>query len=100
MSTFVRTNRAPAARMVSTVIQFQKAYAACDSQTGEVSIQWPDNAAIVEGVLGEEIFSSGATKNVHEVRTLLRCVSGHAYLYLYNSSLLDPIALWPSDSSR
>jgi hypothetical protein len=66
-STYIRTNRAVSVVNTSTIIQFQKAYTTCDSETGEISIQWPDNASIGKGVLGESIFASGATKNVHEV---------------------------------
>ena len=69
VSSFVRTNRAiSVGRVASTVIQLQKAYTTCDANTGEVSIQWPANAAVGEGVLGDDVFASGTTKNVHEVQ--------------------------------
>ena len=39
----------------------------CDKETGKVEIGWPDNTSLYEGVLGKDIFASGATKNVYKV---------------------------------
>jgi hypothetical protein len=44
-----------------------KAYTTCDTETGAVEIEWPDNASLYESVLEKEIFASGATKNVYKV---------------------------------
>jgi len=44
-----------------------KAHTTCDTETGEVEIGWPDNTSLYEGVLGKDIFASGATKNVYKV---------------------------------
>lgn len=67
-STFVRTNRANIAAVdTSTVVHLKKAHTTCDAETGEVEIVWPDNAKVHEGVLGKDIFASGATKNVYKV---------------------------------
>ncbi|KAF8886423.1 kinase-like domain-containing protein [Gymnopilus junonius] len=61
-STFVRTNRAnlPAVD-ASTLIR------PADPETGEVEIVWPDNSDMYEGVLGKDVFATGATKNVYKV---------------------------------
>ena len=32
-----------------------------------MEIVWPDNAAVYEGVLGKDVFTTGATKKVHKV---------------------------------
>ncbi|KAF8959843.1 hypothetical protein BDZ97DRAFT_1906085 [Flammula alnicola] len=67
-STFVRTNRSNnAAVNASTVVQLKKAHTTCDMETGEVEIVWPDNMAVCDGVMGKDIFASGATKNVYKL---------------------------------
>ncbi|KAF8901850.1 kinase-like domain-containing protein [Gymnopilus junonius] len=67
-STFVRTNHAnlPAVD-ASTVIHLKKAHTTCDPETGEVEIVWPDNSDMYEGVLGKDVFATGATKNVYKL---------------------------------
>jgi hypothetical protein len=67
-STFVRTNRINNATVeASTLVQVKKAHTTCDRETGQVEIVWPDNAAVFEGVIGKDIFASGATKKVYKV---------------------------------
>jgi len=67
-STFVRSSRSNNTTVdASTVVQLKKAHSTCNADTGEVEIQWPENASICEGILGKEIFASGATKNVYKV---------------------------------
>ena len=67
-SIFVRTNRAKNATVdATTLVQVKKAHTTCNRETGEVEIVWPDNAAIYEGVLGKDVFTTGATKKVHKV---------------------------------
>ena len=55
----------------STVIQLKKAHTTCNAEAGEVEIEWPENAMLCEGILGKEVFASGATKNVYKVFSLL-----------------------------
>jgi hypothetical protein len=78
VSTYIRTNRATSVGNATVVIQLQKAYTTCDAETGEISIQWPDNASVQEGVIGENVFASGATKNVYEVSLCHMFVSSHS----------------------
>ena len=67
-STFVWTNRTNIAAVdTSSVVHLKKAHTTCDTETGEVEIVWPDNAGVHEGVLGKDVFASGATKNVYKV---------------------------------
>lgn len=67
-STFVRTKHASNSGVdTSTVIQLKKAHTTCDKETGEVEIGWPENGQVYEGLLGKDIFASGATKNVYKV---------------------------------
>lgn len=67
-STFVWTSRANTAVVdASTLVQIKKAHTTCNKETGEVEIVWPDNTAVYEGVLGKDVFASGATKKVYKV---------------------------------
>ena len=67
-STFVRTSRADNSSVdTSTIVQLKKAHTTCDAETGEVEIEWPENLTLCEGILGKEVFASGATKNVYKV---------------------------------
>ncbi|KAF8963109.1 kinase-like domain-containing protein [Flammula alnicola] len=67
-STFVRTKHASNSGVdTSTVIQLKKAHTTCDKETGEVEIGWPENGQVYEGLLGKEVFASGATKNVYKL---------------------------------
>lgn len=56
---------------MSTVIQIKKAHATCNTETGEVEIEWPENAPLREAIIGKDIFASGATKNVYKVFLLV-----------------------------
>ena len=51
----------------SVVVQLKRAHTTCDAETGAVEIEWPENAPLCEGVLGNEVFASGATKNAYKV---------------------------------
>ena len=51
----------------STVVQLKKAHTTCNVETGEVEIEWPENSTLCEGILGKEVFATGATKNVYKV---------------------------------
>jgi hypothetical protein len=63
----VRTSRASASGGASTTIHFIKAHTTCDSETGQVDILWPEDAEVLEGQLGKDLFASGATKEVYQV---------------------------------
>ena len=52
---------------MSAPVQLIKAYATCDSKTGQVEIVWLENAEPVDGFLGKEVLASGSTKNVYQV---------------------------------
>ena len=65
---FVRTSRTDNAQVdASVIVQLKRAHTTCDAETGAVEIEWPENAPLREGVLGNEVFASGATKNVYKV---------------------------------
>lgn len=67
-STFVQTSHTNNSAVdASTVIQLKKAHTICNPETGEVEIEWPENAHVCEGILGKDVFASGATKNVYKV---------------------------------
>ena len=67
-STFVRTNRSNTSSVdASTIIQIKKAHMTCNTETGEVEIEWPENASVHEAIVGKDIFASGATKNIYKV---------------------------------
>ncbi|KAF8908220.1 kinase-like domain-containing protein [Gymnopilus junonius] len=51
----------------STIVQLKRAHMTCDAETREVEIEWPKNAPLCEGVIGNEVFASGATKNVYKL---------------------------------
>ena len=68
-SSFVRNRPASmmATRESSVLIHFTKAYTTCDRATGIVDISWVSDASPIEGLLGNEAFASGATKQVYKV---------------------------------
>ena len=51
----------------SIIVQLKRAHMTCDVETGAVEIEWPKNALLCKGVPGNEVFPSGATKNVYKV---------------------------------
>ena len=51
----------------SIIVQLKRAHMTCDAKTGAVEIEWPENALLREGVLENEVFASGAMKNVYKV---------------------------------
>jgi hypothetical protein len=67
-SAFIRSSRSNNSTVdTSIIVQLKKAHTTCNAETGEVEIEWPENASLYDGVLGKEIFASGATKNVYKV---------------------------------
>ncbi|KAF8810882.1 hypothetical protein BYT27DRAFT_7209052 [Phlegmacium glaucopus] len=58
-STFIRTSHTNNSSIdASTVVQLKKAHTTCNTETGEVEIEWLENASLHEAVLGKEVFAA------------------------------------------
>lgn len=72
---------------MSAPVQLIKAYATCDSKTGQVEIVWLENAEPVDGFLGKEVLASGSTKNVYQVSDMtliVRVIMTESHLLAFN----------------
>lgn len=69
-SRFVRTSRSASDGVSNsaTSVCLVKAHTTCDLGTGQVDTAWPDDAEILNGLIGKVPLASGATKEVYQVR--------------------------------
>jgi len=82
-SRFVRTNRSASDGVSNsaTSVCLVKAHTTCDVETGQVDTAWPDDAEILNGLIGKVTLASGATKEVYQVRiSTLSLIYNQIYL--------------------
>lgn len=51
----------------ATSVCLVKAHITCDLETRQVDTAWPDEAGILNGLIGKVTLASGATKEVYQV---------------------------------